>query len=303
MSEGPIIAARFGLFVIEGLQLGVPLFGLYALHASERSQLPFRSWLVLLALSAAGLNIVGFALLVASMSGTTIDAIDPDLARLILLSAPVGWAFALRLTVTLLALALAVAGSVNKTNVLASIATLNGIALATLAWNGHGAATEGALAWPHLIADIVHLWAAGVWLGAIVCLLYMVARPNASQADLTIAGRCLKQFGIVGSIVVALLIASGLINGFAILGSQPIAAGSVSTYTVLMVSKLALFALMLVLAALHRFRLVPALERSASLADKAVSLGRIRASMAIELTAAVVILVLVAWLGTMEPAW
>lgn len=283
--------------------MGVPLFGLYALRASERSQLPFRAWLILLGLGAVALNILGFALLLASMSGTSLNAIDPDLARTILLTAPVGWAFTLRLAVTLLALALVLLVSTNNTNALTGIAALSSIALASLAWNGHGVATEGALAWPHLIADIVHLLAAGVWLGAIACLFYMVARPKPSLADLTVAERCLRNFGVLGSLVVALLIVTGLINGFAILGGQPLGPGIGSTYIVLMGSKLALFALMLALAALHRFRLVPAVERTKSLADKAVTLGRIRASMAIELAAAVVILELVAWLGTLEPKW
>lgn len=303
MSEGPIIAVRFGLFAIEGLLLGVPLFGLYALRAPERSQLPFRAWLILLGLGAVALNILGFALLVATMSGTSIDAIDPDFARSILLTAPVGWAFVLRLTVTVLALGLAMLALASRTSMLASVTAFSSVALASLAWNGHGVATEGALAWPHLIADIVHLLAAGVWLGAIACLLYMVVRPKASLADLIIAQRCLKGFGVVGSIVVALLIVTGMINGFAILGDQSLGPGIGSTYIVLMGSKLALFALMLALAALHRFRLVPAVERATDHADKAMVIRRIRSSMLVELAAAVVILGLVAWLGTLEPGW
>ncbi|WP_037488973.1 copper homeostasis membrane protein CopD [Sphingobium indicum] len=303
MSERPIIAVRFALYAIEGLQLGVPLFGLYALRASERSQHPFRTWLILLGLGAVALNILGFALLIASMSGTSLNAIDLGLARSILLTAPMGWAFALRLAVTVLALALVVLVSANNTNALAGIAALSGIALASLAWNGHGVATEGALAWPHLIADIVHLLAAGVWLGAIACLFYMVARPKASLTDLTVAERCLRSFGVVGSVVVALLIVTGLINGFAILGGQSLAPGTGSTYIVLMVSKLALVGLMLALAALHRFRLVPAVERAADHPNKAMTIRRIRSSMVVELAAAFLILGLVAWLGTLEPGW
>lgn len=303
MTEGSIIAVRFGLFAIEGLQLGVPLFGLYALRAPERSQIPFRAWLVLLGLSAAGLNILGFALLLAGMSGTSIDAIDPDLARSILLTAPVGWAFALRFAVTVLALAVALLAPASQASMLAGSAALSGVALASLAWNGHGVATEGVLAWPHLLANIVHLVAAGVWVGAIACLLYLVVRPKASFADLTVAQRCLKGFGSVGSIVVALLIVTGLINGLAILGSQPFGPRFGSTYIVLMAVKLALFGLMLALAALHRFRLVPTVERAASFEGGAVALGRIRASMAMELAAAVLIFGLVAWLGTLEPGW
>lgn len=303
MSEAPIIAARFGLFVVEGLQLGVPLFALYALRAPERDLLPLRAWLIVLGLGAIALNMLGFAALVASMSGTSISAIDPGLAQVILLSSAVGWAFALRMVVTVLALFLAVVASVNRTIVLAGIAVLGSIALASLAWTGHGAATEGALAWPHLVADIVHLLAAGAWLGALVCLLYLVIHPNASLADLAVAGRCLKDFGVVGSLIVALLIVTGLINGFAILGDEPFGPVLGSSYLVLMAIKLALFVQMLALAAWHRFRLVPAFERSTNPANMADALGRFRLSMASELLAAVAILALVAWLGTLEPGW
>jgi len=303
MSEGPIIAVRFGLFAIEDLQFGVPLFGLYALRARERRQIPFRASLVLLGLSAACLNILGFALLLASMSGTSIDAIDPDLARSILLTAPVGWAFTLRFAVTVLALAVALLAPASPASMLAGSAVLSGIALASLAWNGHGVATQGALAWPHLVADIVHLLAAGAWIGAIACLLFMAGRSRASLADLAVAKRCLKGFGIVGSIVVALLIGTGLINGLTILGAQPFGPLFGSIYIVLMGSKLALFGVMLALAALHRFRLVPAIERASGTEDVAAARGRIRATIAMELAAAALILGLVAWLGILEPGW
>lgn len=107
----------------------------------------------------------------------------------------------------------------------------------------------------------------------------------------------------MGPIVVALLIATGLVNGLAVLGDQPFGPPFGSTYIVLMGSKLALFGLMLALAALHRFRLVPAIERASSLEDGAAALGRIRATMVMELVAAALILGLVAWLGTLEPGW
>ncbi|MEO5707712.1 MAG: copper homeostasis membrane protein CopD [Alteraurantiacibacter sp.] len=303
MPDAPIIAARFGLFAIAGLQFGVPLFGLYALRAPERNQLPFRAWLILLGLGATLVNILGFALIVARMSGTSLNALDPELTRFILFTAPVGWAFCLRLAATVLALGIAVLAPPNRTWLLAAIAALNAVAVASLAWNGHGAAGEGALAWPHLIADIVHLLAAGVWLGAIVCLLYLVVRPRPSFADLTLAARCLKNFGTVGTLVVALLVVTGLINGVAILGDKPFGPGLVSGYLVLMAIKLALFGLMLALAAWHRFRLVPQFERSTGQADMAIALRRFRLSMVSELLAAVAILALVAWLGTLEPAW
>ncbi|WP_257538405.1 copper homeostasis membrane protein CopD [Sphingobium sp. CFD-1] len=301
MSEGPVIAVRFGLFAIEGLLFGVPLFGLYALRAPQRGQIPFRAWLIPLSLCAAGLNIVGFALLLASMSGTSIDGLDLELARLILLNTRVGWAFALRLAATMLALCLVLLAPVRRTDTMASAAALSGIALASLAWNGHGVATEGALAWPHLLADIVHLLAAGAWIGAIACFFFIVGRPTASLVDLAVAQRSLSGFGIVGSIIVALLIATGLVNGMAVLGAQPFSPPSGSTYMVLMGGKLALFGLMLALAALHRFRLVPL--RSSVLPASRTALGRIKATMAVEFAAAVLVLGQVAWLGILEPGW
>jgi len=269
MSEGPIIAVRFGLFAIEGLLFGVPLFGLYALRAPQRGLIPFRAWLVPLSLCAAGLNIVGFALLLASMSGTSIDGLDLELARSILLNTPVGWAFALRLAATMLALCLALLAPARRTDTMAGVAALSGIALASLVLNGQGVATEGALAWPHLVSDIVHLMAAVAWIGAIACLLFIVGRPTASLFDLAVAQRSLNGFGIVGSIVVALLIATGMVNGLTVLGAQPFSPPFGSTYMVLMGSKLALFGLMLALAALHRFRLVPAIERASGLENGA----------------------------------
>ncbi|WP_222885589.1 CopD family protein [Sphingobium sp. PNB] len=222
---------------------------------------------------------------------------------MILLNTSVGWAFALRLAATALTLCLALLAPARRTDTMAGVAALSGIALASLAWNGHGVATEGASAWTHLLAAIIHLLVAGTWIGAIACLLFIVSRPGASLIDLAVAQRSLKSFGIMGPIVVALLIATGLVNGLAVLGDQPFGPPFGSTYIVLMGSKLALFGLMLALAALHRFRLVPAIERASSLEDGAAALGRIRATMVMELVAAALILGLVAWLGTLEPGW
>ena len=52
-----------------------------------------------------------------------------------------------------------------------------GLALSALAWTGHGAAGEGAIGWAHLLADILHLIAAGAWVGALIGLMLLVVRP------------------------------------------------------------------------------------------------------------------------------
>jgi copper resistance protein D len=72
-------------------------------------------------------------------------------------------------------------------------------------------------------------------------------------------------------------------------------------YGRLLIAKLVLFAAMLALASLNRFRLTPGFERSIAAADHARALGALRVSLAVETACAVVILALVGWLGTLEP--
>jgi putative copper resistance protein D len=65
--------------------------------------------------------------------------------------------------------------------------------------------------------------------------------------------------------------------------------------------KVVLFAGMLVLAALNRFHLGPLLERSLRDGQYAVAANALRRSVLVEWVAAVVIVGLVAWLGTLSP--
>ena len=72
-------------------------------------------------------------------------------------------------------------------------------------------------------------------------------------------------------------------------------------YGQLLIAKLTLFAIMLGLASLNRFRLTPAFERSIADANHGRALNALRLSLGIEATSVVVILGLVAWLGTLAP--
>ena len=82
------------------------------------------------------------------------------------------------------------------------------VALATLAWTGHGAMDEGAVGWVHLGADILHLLAGGAWAGALLGLVLLVARPvgRVDAAHLTLTHRALHGFGLVGTILVGTIV-------------------------------------------------------------------------------------------------
>src|SRR3546814_16505561 len=74
-----------------------------------------------------------------------------------------------------------------------------------------------------------------------------------------------------------------------------------STYGQLLALKVALFAAMLVFAALNRFHLSPLLELARQTGEHSTAVNALRRSMVLELSVAVGILALVAWLGTLSP--
>jgi putative copper resistance protein D len=162
---------------------------------------------------------------------------------------------------------------------------------------------EGTVGWVHLAADILHLVAAGAWTGALLGLVLLVARParRVDATHLALSYRALHGFGTVGTIVVTTLVVTGLINAWLLVGPGNVRALGTTLYGQLLLAKLALFALMLGLAALNRFRLTPRFEASIAASDHRGALGALRRSLGAETGCIIAILALVAWLGTLEP--
>ena len=111
----------------------------------------------------------------------------------------------------------------------------------------------------------------------------------------------MRGFSLVGTIIVALLILTGTVNGWFLVGPGNIASLGQSTYGLLLIAKLLLFAGMLGLAALNRYRLTPALAQAIEEEDAPRAQALLRASLVVEGGLAIVILGLVAWLGTLSP--
>ncbi|HET8875876.1 MAG TPA: copper homeostasis membrane protein CopD [Casimicrobiaceae bacterium] len=168
---------------------------------------------------------------------------------------------------------------------------LAGLYLATLAGAGHAAAaTEGVVRVVHLGADACHLLAAGGWIGALPALVHCFAHASSNAALAQLA----RRFSVLGIVCVAVLMASGVVNTLFLVGSFAALFGT--AYGNLLVVKLALFAAMLVLAAINRSRLTP------RLADGDASAGRaLRRNAMLEITIGVVIVAIVGALGTMVP--
>ncbi|WP_442678313.1 copper homeostasis membrane protein CopD [Sphingomonas sp. ASY06-1R] len=302
-ADWPLIAVRFALYVALSCLFGLSAFSLYGLEAGERADaLALRRWLVGSGLLGLLLSAIALVLLAAAMAGVPPWPIDREAIGMLLTGSATGAAWEARMVALVVASIVALIAA-GRSVPLGTVAFAAGIALATLAWTGHGAMDEGGIGWAHLLADILHLLAAGAWVGALLGLTLLVTRAPSriDAAHLRLTHRALHGFGLVGTIVVVTMVVTGLANGWVLVGAGNLLSLPSTPYGQLLLAKLALFGAMLALASLNRFRLTPAFERSIAAADHRGALRTLRRSLAVEAACAVTILALVAWLGTLEP--
>jgi len=284
MAELINILLRLALYVDLLLLFGLALFGLYSVEAVLR----FRPLLRGMALIGALLSVASLMLMTRAMSGETeFAALWPHL-QMMVLETDVGLAWTLRMIALIVVM-------IWPGLWLTSMA--GAVALASLAWSGHGAMDN---AW-HLFSDILHLLAAGAWLGAMLALILM-SRLDAlcSEARIRSLADSVKRFEGVGATIVLILSVTGAANYLFIVGPT-LGEVLLGTYGILLAIKVVLFGGMLVLAALNRFHLGPLLEQSLRAGQHQLAANALRRSVALELMIALLIVGLVAWLGTLSP--
>jgi putative copper resistance protein D len=302
-----VIAIRFALYFCLTLLFGLPLFRWHALGGADRAEVPGKaaaSKTLLLATAAFALATAGIWLNAARMAGMPIMALDLRTVEMIVTQTPIGTAWQVQLFSLVIAV-LAALWSLRSRKVWTALllSPAAGTALASLAWTGHGASGDGIPGAVHLIADVVHLLAVGIWLGALAGFigLLFVKPATLPRRHLTITAHALQRFSITGSIAVAAILLSGLVNSIMLMDITHPGAIIGSFYGQLLIAKLALFLGMLVFAAANRFRLTPAFAQAIVSGDTGVALAALRRSLALESGTAIAILALVAWLGTLEP--
>jgi copper resistance protein D len=239
-----------------------------------------------IALAGMGLCLLSIALLASSFAESG-SLFDLPAIRMIVLETAAGWAAIARITALI---AVAVLVRSDRHRLLAAAFAIT--ATATLAWNGHGAMTEGPLGWLHLGGNALHLVAGLGWIGAVAAFLSTACPAASATPDLQ--GR-LERFATTGTILVALLLLTGIANTLFIVGWDGMTGLAKTTYGRLLLAKIILFAAMLTAAAANRFGLTPRLAKSDSL-------GALRVSLSIELLLGAGVLALAAWLGTLDPA-
>jgi len=125
--------------------------------------------------------------------------------------------------------------------------------IALPALTGHAGAKPGAAGYGTVAADMLHLTAAGAWLGGLPAFALLLA----SEAKGKDVAQVTRRYGRVALCAVAALALSGLVNAWSLLSGPR---DLIDTdYGRLLSLKLALFATMLAVAAVNRFHLTSAL--------------------------------------------
>jgi copper resistance protein D len=167
--------------------------------------------------------------------------------------------------------------------------------MGSLAWSGHAAGSPGGIGDIHLIADGLHLVAAGAWLGGLLplSLLFVLAirqRDPSLASTLQIATR---RFSTLGLLSVGTLLATGLVNTWMLAGSLP--ALLETDYGRLLLVKIALFVAMVAIAGINRLRLTPELPTTEAV-------HRLDRNTRVELALGLMIIAIMSVLGLLSPA-
>jgi putative copper resistance protein D len=298
--ELAVVALRWLQYAGAVVLLGTPLFLLYTFRRGDGVDLTWSRAILI----GSGLVVFASALLAllaqtAVMAGSLAEAIKPASLSFMITGTALGKAMVARAALALAAVVAVLAIKPGKTAWSVSLG-LGLFVVASFAWTGHGAATEGSGGLVHLASDIVHSVGAALWLGALVALTILLRRR--AGVDDGVLHRALHGFSGLGTLAVALLVATGLANSWFLVGPERFVNLGDSLYGQLLIAKLALFVLMLSLAADNRFRLTPSLRRELEHTGQSISaVRRLRRSIVTETTLGLVVLAVVALMGTLPP--
>jgi len=294
MVEAAVIAIRFLQYAGAMILLGSSLFFLYAVHGPRAVSLTSRiRWA--LASSAAILctsSLLSIGLQASLFSGSFAEGFTLEGFSTVVSFMDLGKVALIRAVAAFFCLVAVLFMSGKHYGWLAVVATA-GIATASLGWMGHGAATGNFL---HLVANMVHALAAALWVGALAGFLILLSSVGDRNSILQLETALLR-FSSIGVPLVIVLSLSGGVNSWVLVGWANLIDLRFTPYSAVLIAKLAVFTIMLLLAAVNRYRLTPALHGASDIP----SVTHLRRSIATEAALGFAVLALVALLGTLEP--
>jgi putative copper resistance protein D len=174
-----------------------------------------------------------------------------------------------------------------------------GCLLGSLAWAGHGQEGSG---W-HLLADVVHLLAAGIWPAGLLPLLLLLRRVRrvAGSQDWPAMSVLVSRFSAISLVTVLVLAITGTVNAIYLVGTlshlveQP--------YGRWLLAKIILLCMALAVASVNLLRLKPRLMVEGLESDRAAATAeQMQRNVQCELALGLGIVVVVAVLGILPPA-
>lgn len=256
---------------------------------AERLVERLRIILVVAAGLAAATTLAWLLLKTGEIGDGWADTLDPALISSVLTDSSFGRAWQWRLVFAACLPAVFLLGPRR----LSALALCSGLLLASLALTGHSAMLSG---WPGLLQrgnHMLHLLAAGAWLGALIpllpCLIMLgdaFPAPPATQA--------LRRFSTAGHVAVSLVVVTGIANTTLVLGRAP--TDWSSPYQALLAAKIGLVGVMIAIALINRYFLVPRIRLA-----RTRSLRLLSCLTVAELLLGSGVLVLVSLFGMIEP--
>ena len=301
-----LIVSRLLQFAAVIVVFGCGAFRLYGLAfdtttTSANALVTFDAWFWRVTIVGAIVALLsGLSLLLAvtaNMAGSAAAALDPDAISTVLFDTSFGRVWCWRLLFAFLLIVACLAPLARRR--ISAILVLSLLLLVSLGWVGHAVEGQGVARLVHQINQMVHMLAAGLWLGGLVPLTWLLGRARSPSGAgwISVARDVVPRFSQMGYAAVALLAATGAINTLVLVGSAEALADT--PYGRLLSLKVALFSVMVVLALINRFRLLPRLRRELSSSTPVAALAR---SVLFEQVLGFAVLAVVSVLGTWPPA-
>jgi putative copper resistance protein D len=266
------------------------------LQEIERRLFRLAFWSLIAALLSA---LLWFWLEVASMSELSLkNAVSTTAWRAVLFETQFGRIWQLRLGLIAAAFVLVAAALAQVKARRALIVVLwpvSVVLLISLAWISHAAA---ATVHPFGVSgDMLHLCAAGLWIGGLVPLTVFLARVRASFSFGETVVRVVRRFSTLSLCCVSVLVVSGASNSWLLVGS--VRALFTTPYGRLLLVKLALFAILIAIGARNRF-LIREKPSKAPAGENVLS--QLHRNVICEVWLSSAVLAIVACLGVTPPA-
>ncbi len=285
----------FGVFVFDGF-IASALAGT-AMVSYWQARLRWFSWILMPIILLSGA--VWFALVAMNMSGQPLSV---NILKIVWTQTQIGTVWKIRLMFLVVALVLCCfLKSVPQIQRFAAWAQTiaNGCLLGSLAWAGHGQESSH---W-HLLADILHLLGAGVWPAGLLPLFLLLrkSRKLANTQDWLAMAVLVRRFSAISLVTVLLLVVTGLVNSWFLVGSFSNLVGQ--PYGRWLLAKVILFCIALAIAAVNLLRLKPRLLAECLQPEGARATAKqLQTNVQFELFLGMAIVVVVAVLGILPPA-